>query len=46
MTIIYVPFDTDIFWEMLVLFSVFAFVGFMLQLGKMYGGINPYRGFP
>jgi hypothetical protein len=44
MTIIYVPFDVDMFWLVLELGTVFGVVGFILEMARMHGGINPRNG--
>jgi hypothetical protein len=46
MEIIYIPFAVDIFWQMIVIGVTIAFVGGMVYLGHMYGGINPYGRYP
>jgi len=43
MTIIYVPFDVEIFWIFLELGTVFGVVGILLEIARMYGGTNPRR---
>lgn len=43
MTIICVPFDTEVFWTVLAINSIIAALGILYEVARMHQGINPRR---